>query len=1298
MKILQDNIKRLFGNFAMYSLALSDIIEYHPLTVSPDTPVLDVLALMSSVWGSYCQVNQVTNENLSCNPTPDTPTIQSCALITEGSKLIGVFTERDVVRLIAEGEKLVGVSVGQIISKQVYALKQNEFRDVFTVISLLEKYQIRHLPVVDDVGNLVGVITPTSVRSVLQAANLLMMRTVDEVMNTTVIHAFADTSVLGLAQLMAENHVSCVVICDSIKVKNITRLLPIGIVTERDIVQFQVLELDITRIIAADVMSQPLFCLQPTDTLWIAHQQMQQRRIRRLVVVGIYGELLGIVTQTSILRSLEPMQMYRLIESLQTEIYQLEAEKVELLENRNHELEELVKSRTLKLQQQAERELLVSTVAQRIRQSLNLQEILDTTVTEVRQLLKCDRVLVYRFQPDLDSSIMAESVENFLSLLETKFRDTYFQNTRCSEYLRGDRQVIANIYNFVLSPCHLELLEKLEVKAILSIPIIINEKLWGLLVAHQCSNFRQWHQEEIDLLEQISVQITIAIVQATALEEVQTQLQERQRAEAALQQLNEELEMRVDERTTELATTIERLHQEISERKKAEQALEESQRFIQRIADTNPNILYIYDLVEARNVYCNREVASALGYSPEKIQQMGAALFQDLMHPDDLIKVTEHHQQFATASDGKILEIEYRMKHVNGQWRWFYSWDTVFTRDANAIPTQILGTASDNTARKLAEEVLRQQIEREQLIGSIARRIRQSLDLETILKTTVEEVQELFKADRVLVYQILPNGCGYAIAEAVTPTFPQVVNTIFPEETLPYKCYQAYLQGRVYVLEDREKTQLIPCLYDLMKQMAVQAKLVVPIVQHDFLWGLLIVHQCVVPRHWQPWEIDLLQQLATQLAIAIQQSQLYKQLQLELNERQFVEERLRQNNEILANTNAELARATQLKDEFLANMSHELRTPLNAILGMSEGLLEEICGNLNSQQRKAVSTIEKSGKHLLELINDILDLAKIESGKVELKITSVPVTKLIESSLTFVKQQALQKNIRLSSRIPNILTEISVDERRMRQVLINLLSNAIKFTLEGGNVTVEVEEYIEDSFINFKVIDTGIGIAQEDMSKLFQSFVQIDSSLSRRYEGTGLGLALVRRITELHGGSVSIESEINKGSRFIVSLPKLNEQVYSKFDSKSSVNSASRVVNDSLVEIYNEKSVDLNTPLILLAEDNEANIDTIFTYLSLNGYRLILAKNGIEAVMMGQKYNPAIILMDVQMPEMDGLTATRQLRSNSETANIPIIALTSLAMPGDREKCLEAGATEYMTKPVSLKELIKNIKDLLTTS
>ena len=377
----------------------------------------------------------------------------------------------------------------------------------------------------------------------------------------------------------------------------------------------------------------------------------------------------------------------------------------------------------------------------------------------------------------------------------------------------------------------------------------------------------------------------------------------------------------------------------------------------------------------------------------------------------------------------------------------------------------------------------------------------------------------------------------------------------------------------------------------------------------------------------------------------------------------------------------ELTHANRAKDEFLANMSHELRTPLNSILGLSESLLEQRRGPLNEKQDQYVKVISSSGHHLLGLINDILDVSKIEAGKLDIRPDIISVKEVCESSLNLVKEMAAKKSISIKFSNEQSISTLYADPQRLKQVLLNLLNNAVKFTPEKGKVSLEVLTNTELGQIQFSITDNGIGIAHEDLKKLFTPFTQLDRDLSRQYEGTGLGLVIVYKLIALHGGSVHAESELGKGTRITVVLPWSENEIKDQDeDRKSSI---------PFEAVDEPESIPGDRGIILLAEDRESNVLTIHDYLTNYGYQVEVAQNGLEAIAMAEKLSPNIILMDIQMPELDGLEAIRRLRANSRFTSTPIIALTALAMPGDRERCLEAGANEYMSKPVGLKKLIQ---------
>jgi len=378
--------------------------------------------------------------------------------------------------------------------------------------------------------------------------------------------------------------------------------------------------------------------------------------------------------------------------------------------------------------------------------------------------------------------------------------------------------------------------------------------------------------------------------------------------------------------------------------------------------------------------------------------------------------------------------------------------------------------------------------------------------------------------------------------------------------------------------------------------------------------------------------------------------------------------------------NDALAHAATLKDEFLASMSHELRTPLTSILGLTEALSEGVYGELQEKQHRSLKTITSSARHLLELINDILDLSKVEAGMLDLQCEWVPVASMCEMSLLFVKPTAYKKRLRLTFIADPLAQYVRADPRRLKQILVNLLSNAVKFTPDSGSLGLEVAADPRAGTIRFSVWDTGIGISPEDQQRLFQPFMQVSAGRAKQFVGTGLGLSLVKKMTELHGGKVILESQPGSGSRFTVVLPW--EATAGKHDPAS------------LIETP-PPALDGRGLRVLLAEDSEPAIRMVSDYLRARGYEVTVARNGHLAVEHTFETRPDIILMDSHMPGMNGIDAIKLLRGHPITAPVPILAVTAQAMTGDREKLLAAGATDYLSKPFTLRALTAKIAQLL---
>nr|WP_275411191.1 ATP-binding protein [Bacillus sp. B15-48] len=408
--------------------------------------------------------------------------------------------------------------------------------------------------------------------------------------------------------------------------------------------------------------------------------------------------------------------------------------------------------------------------------------------------------------------------------------------------------------------------------------------------------------------------------------------------------------------------------------------------------------------------------------------------------------------------------------------------------------------------------------------------------------------------------------------------------------------------------------------------------------------------------------------------------------------------------------------SSQYKSEFLANMSHELRTPLNSLLILAQILVENKEGNLTNKQTEYANTIYSAGKDLLDLINEILDLSKIESGKVDFQISEIDirgVTSFVKTQFSVIaEQKGIHFIVEVEDDVPAILYS---DEQKIYQVLKNLVSNAMKFT-EKGHVHLKVfkpeikHHHSEQNLIAFSVTDTGIGIPKDKQELIFEAFQQADGTTSRKYGGTGLGLSISKRMADLLGGYLTVDSKVGKGSTFTFHLPlqaELNalnmkqEEVANEVAATIEENrSRDELVVDELSqemfihgETNSEKEDVFVGKTILLADDDMRNVFALTTALERIGLKVLFAENGKEALdILYENPHIDLVLMDIMMPGLDGYEAMREIRAKSHFEKLPIIALTAKAMKDDRQKCVDAGASDYISKPVNLEELFSLLK------
>ncbi len=414
--------------------------------------------------------------------------------------------------------------------------------------------------------------------------------------------------------------------------------------------------------------------------------------------------------------------------------------------------------------------------------------------------------------------------------------------------------------------------------------------------------------------------------------------------------------------------------------------------------------------------------------------------------------------------------------------------------------------------------------------------------------------------------------------------------------------------------------------------------------------------------------------------------------------RKQIEEERKKLEQTLQQKNVQLEDASRMKSEFLANMSHELRTPLNAIIGFSELLRDGMMGPLTDQQRGFIGDIFGSGKHLLSLINDILDLSKVEAGKMTLDLEAVSLSSTLMNSLSIIREKAAARHIQLKMEVTEELGSIRADARKVKQILYNLLSNAVKFANEGGLVTLHASrvpradvgkllgtgagrsfplapsEFTE--FLKISVTDNGIGIAVEGLGRLFQPFSQIDSGLARKFEGTGLGLAMVKLLAELHGGAVAVESTKGSGSCFLVWLP-------------ISVADDAGVLPIKAPGARPDVTAGIRTALIV--EDDFKSANLIRVNLEAEGFKVLHASSAEEALVLANQHQLSLITLDIMLPGLDGWDFLARIKQVPDLGRVPIVIISIVA---DRNKGYSLGAAAVLQKPITRQELYESLIDL----
>ncbi|WP_292730721.1 PAS domain S-box protein [Nostoc sp. JL31] len=706
------------------------------------------------------------------------------------------------------------------------------------------------------------------------------------------------------------------------------------------------------------------------------------------------------------------------------------------------------------LQHQFEQQRLVMEISQRIRRSLNLQDILQTTVDEVRQFLECDRVTIFQFYPGWGGTTIVESVApEWMPILPLQIHDPCIGEENVEPFKQGLVTAKADIYTAGISPCHVEFLESLQVRANLVVPVSLGSELWGLLAAHQCAAPREWQSSEIALLQQLGAQVSIAIQQAALFEQVQTELTERKQAEIALQQLNAELEQRVQERTAQLTETNDRLVKTVNEQQQTQLTLLEQTHKLELQAVITRNMAEGICLIRADNsviVYANPKFEEMFGYDSGELNGQHVSIFNYVTE-----SVTAEDVSRAILS--AVLENgedTYEVQNVKKDGTPFWSSATTSVFRHPDYGDVLVAVHQDITERKRIEDALR--------------------DSEEKFRQLAENIQAVFWMTDNQIQQVLYVSHAY--------------QTIWQRS-----CEDLY---------------------------------------HNYSNWLDAIH----PEDRQRVEIELIEQIRTG-----QYDHKYRIIRPDGSIRWIRDRAFPIKNELgelvriagIAEDITELEQINLIKSEFIGIVSHELRTPLTAIRAALGLLQTGIYDRKPDKFKRMIEIAAIDSDRLVRLVNDILDLERLESDRAVLEKTTCNAADLIQQAVAVVQAIANQQNITFNIHPTNAQVWAAPDA--IVQTLTNLLGNAIKFSPADSTITLSVQQQTDR--VLFQIVDRGRGIPADKLEAIFGRFQQVDASDSRTKGGTGLGLAICRSIIDRHGGQIWAESTLSVGSTFFFTLP-----------------------------------------------------------------------------------------------------------------------------------------------------------------
>lgn len=1253
------------------TFALAQAIDCAPLLVEPGTSLSEVVELMSQA--SVKLTGPSHSDPLARDDKGQVASKDvSCVLVAQNGQPSGIITEKDIVRLVAEGRSLTVLSVAEVMSQPVITLTAAADSDIFTALAVMRRHKIHHLPVVDDEGQLLGLLTPRRLRSVLAPAEFMRFRRVHEVISPQTIHAPPTASLRHVVRQLVEHKVSCVVIVQP-EGRAAEQLMPIGIITERDVVQFQRLGLNLETTQAKAVMSTPLFLVNPQDSLWSVDKTMRQHRVRRLVVANDAGHLVGVVTQGQLL-PIDPVEMYEVLELLQDKVAQLEAEKHALLEQQNQELAQAVAQKTSRLERQ---ETLLNRLAlgTGIEAGDNFWPLIIAYLTEA---IAADIAFVGQCQPNNRLMTLAvqkggQPAENFTYHLE---------GTPCAEALAQQSCIYPQKVKQQFP--HDAVLQAIEVEGYLGMALHnTSGEVIGLLAV-----LTQQPMTDVDFKQEV---LSIFAARASA---------ELERQTVRIQQMQTEKEIR------------------------------QSEREYRTLAENLPGIAYrVFPEDGNRMAFLNNQCQQMTGYNAEELSAGEVCYIDQLILPEDRSRVIATVKAAIAHQDS--FQLEYRIKAKTGDIRYFWEKGQTIANTPDR-PVHVDGVIFDITERKLAELSIQESQQRLNNILESSQDVVWSSTVDSSQMLYMSPSAEVTYGRSPAEFFNNPN----LWTEVVHPDDRSRVDAFFEEifeqgqADCEYRILRpdgtvCWLLDRTWLIHDEngEPTRLDGVSTNITDRILSQQKIAEQaallnvandaIIVRSMTGEILFwnkgaetiygwtaeeaegqpINQLLCPSNKDGEEI--LQSLLLQGHWQSERQQVTKagnSLIVMSRSSLVIDQQGNPTSILTVNTNiteqkrleAQFLRAQRLESlgTLASGIAHDLNNIMTPILGVAQ-LLPMQMPDLSEHIRSELNVLQTSAERGSEIIGQVLSFARGAEGE----RAALNIKHLISEIKDFARK-TFPKSLTISVDIPNDLWTIEGDATKLYQVFMNLFVNARDAMPQGGELSVLATNLTLDPafaahhldaetgpHIMLTVADTGKGIPPDVLDRIFEPFF----TTKKADGGTGLGLSTVHGIVRSHGGFVTVYSEVGQGSQFKVYLPAIAQTAQTPSKAPTAALSG-------------------QGELVLVVDDEEPILAITRGILEVHNYRVITATDGIDAIAQytEHKANISVTLMDITMPNLDGATAIQIMQK----VNPELKVIVTSGMPGNLQATPLMGDSvkTFLQKPYSPERLLQSVQSVLQNS